>query len=760
MIRSFFIGCLLVPVVFAFSNEAINWQSLGGIQGSSASVEVIEASMGSMVVNITVPGFYMYDYPAGGFVFDRIELPGFYNQSDVGLPELPSVVSLFALPFGADAQITIEQIEVSEFSGINVLPAQEPEIDMPHTPFPFRMNEDYYSSERVFPAEYATVDNEGIWSGVRVARLVVNPFSYNPETGTLNVIQSIRVRVDFVGATAESFLVPSERLAMFRTTLLNFDSLDFLFDTGSGLDDPTDPAEYIVVANADNVDEAADLFMLHNSLGLKTVVEILPNPATQSQIEAAIDDNYETGVTRFALIVGDDIAMPLHLYGSDPGDYYYACITEGDEFADIAVGRLTGDETQIAHQVDKIINGYMTYSWDDGNETGIIPSEAVLAAHEQNYPLKYTECCDSIAAYPYSLCNMTFTKVYPPEGGTAADVSNAINTGMGTVTYRGHGSTTAWTWSPGWTKTNIDALTNTFMPHVFNIACNNGELQSGECLCESWQWATNGASGNLGASTGSWTIPNHDYIKQTYIALYDIGLFRIGEAIMYATEWIIINHPDLGLDNARIYIWFGDPAVDTWTFDTASEPLALLVDAPDFVYPGAQTIDITVTESGSPVENAAVTLTDGVEGYDAVTIYEEGLTDASGEVSFSVDVPTSGIITAGAFLHDYEFDIKDIVVTVGIEGGEPVVGNFGLLMPVPNPVTTTANISFNLPVGGNCELAVFDVVGRKVDTISSGEMPAGAHSLVWQPDELASGVYFLRLTSGAETATHQVMVIR
>ncbi len=593
---------------------------------------------------------------------------------------------------------------------------------------------------------------------------MVNPFSYNPSSGNLEVACSITLRVDFEG-NAEQLadpVNPSMAQEMERS-VINWDVFEASATPIGGTRD--DGVEYVFVCTENTVDWVTELFETHHYLGLHVRVETLAaSGATTTDVKNAIMDNYTSGVTRFACLAGTHTDLPSYNYGGFYGDYYYACLTGSDDYPEVAVGRLTGNQAQIELQVDKIIGGYMDYGFDDSYTTGITPSETVLAAHGELYPGKYTLCCNQIAAYSYGLCDKTFIKVYPPEGGTAVMVSDAINNGIGTVTYRGHGGVTSWTWSPGWNVTNINALINTFMPPVFNMACLCGEYIPGTtCLAEAWQWATNGCSGNFAAYDPSYTEPNHDHIKQIYIALYDTGIFRIGEALNAGTSWIIANHGSYGLTNAKMYIWFGDPAMDTWTFDTAGEPGELLIAAPASVSPGTQDISITVTDAGTPVPGVNVTLTDGVDMVtDAMTCYEEGTTNASGVALINITVPTGGLMHVGAFLHDYRYDIGEItIIGTGIAGSEGSSIALSLDRPYPNPIVANASLGFSVPFSGNVEITVYDVSGRMVETILNGSVESGSHSVTWAPgSEIASGVYFIRLTTDEGTLTQQAMVIR
>jgi hypothetical protein len=756
-VRHAFLFSLLIAAL-AFAYGPADWQSLGGRSDEDISVRLLESDFDHLLLEIEVPGFWLYDYPAEGQVWQKLELYGCAPHGTVGLPEVLSWRKLFAMPFGTTPELSVESAEYSTFDDVDLLPRQRAEVDMPHAPYPFEIDQAYYSSGRVFPGSWANVDNEGIWSGLKVGRLNINPFRYDPETGQLMAASRIRVRVDFTGQM-EAPAYPSNRsmFGAYRDLVINFAD----YASAAQADGADDAPEYVFLVNSGNIDDVTPLIEHHNAMGLKARVETLSNPSDPGEMMAAIADNYDTGVMRFALIAGDDDAMPSYDYGSHVGDFYYTLITGGDNYPEIAIGRLTGDEAQIALQVDKTIDGYINFAWADQNTTGITPSETVLCAHEENYPDKYTQCCEEIAAYDYSLCDITFSTLYPPEGATADDLEEIINNDVGTVGYRGHGDVTYWSWSPGWNSSNINSLTNDFLPPVFNIACYCGRYnESGTCLAEAWQWADNGCYGNLAATNPSYTTPNHDYMKRIYRGLYDEGLYRIGEAINYSTEWIIDNHPTYGLANAKMYIWFGDPAVDTWTNDDGN-PTPLDIVTVGHVNPGPQDITVTVNSEGSPVEGANVTICDGVDGLTTLSAYEEGTTNSSGQVTITVDVPESGELTVGAFKHDYTFDTD--VIEIWPEAVEENLSrpySLHLNNPAPNPVTVSASIGYGMPDAGHVELSVFDVTGRKVKTLVSGEMEAGNYVYDWTPGDITSGVYFIRLTTPEGTLTRQAMVIR
>lgn len=85
------------------------------------------------------------------------------------------------------------------------------------------------------------------------------------------------------------------------------------------------------------------------------------------------------------------------------------------------------------------------------------------------------------------------------------------------------------------------------------------------------------------------------------------------------------------------------------------------------------------------------------------------------------------------------------------------------LQPVPARARTTA--SFRVPAAGPVTLEVFDIAGRLVRRIDEHAASAGAFSIEWdgadaRGSDAGSGVYFLRVSSGALTSTERTVLMR
>ena len=78
------------------------------------------------------------------------------------------------------------------------------------------------------------------------------------------------------------------------------------------------------------------------------------------------------------------------------------------------------------------------------------------------------------------------------------------------------------------------------------------------------------------------------------------------------------------------------------------------------------------------------------------------------------------------------------------------------LSPVyPNPFNPSAIVRFDVPEVSRAELQVYDVTGKLVETLLDDKMIAGQHQYIWQPQELATGTYFLRLITTNQIFTQK-----
>ena len=83
----------------------------------------------------------------------------------------------------------------------------------------------------------------------------------------------------------------------------------------------------------------------------------------------------------------------------------------------------------------------------------------------------------------------------------------------------------------------------------------------------------------------------------------------------------------------------------------------------------------------------------------------------------------------------------------------------------PNPFNPATRIEFTLDGPAPVRLAVYAVSGRLVRRLVDEELPGGVHAATWDGTDasgtsVASGIYFVRLTTGKQTLVRKAVLTR
>jgi len=78
----------------------------------------------------------------------------------------------------------------------------------------------------------------------------------------------------------------------------------------------------------------------------------------------------------------------------------------------------------------------------------------------------------------------------------------------------------------------------------------------------------------------------------------------------------------------------------------------------------------------------------------------------------------------------------------------------------PNPCNASTRINFALPIDSDVRLDIYNVLGQKVATLVDELLPAGRHSVDWNDNTMASGMYFYRLQTENFTETRKMVLLK
>ncbi len=110
------------------------------------------------------------------------------------------------------------------------------------------------------------------------------------------------------------------------------------------------------------------------------------------------------------------------------------------------------------------------------------------------------------------------------------------------------------------------------------------------------------------------------------------------------------------------------------------------------------------------------------------------------------------------------FSVEQSTTQLSIVDGMGVPEEFALKANYPNPFNPSTNIDYQLSEAGHVSLVIYDLTGNVVSTLVNENQPGGYYKAVWNGRNsrgmpVATGVYFYRLTAGADFVETQKMVL-
>lgn len=669
---------LFIAVLFAHSVYAQgSWMSFKGADPQFPKVEIVEQDMSGLTIDISIEGMYAEEVINDGVAYQRLTFEAWHTLHEVGLPELPIISRIIALPGDKLARVSILETTSVTLDNMLVYPAQTPSKDIANGHYTgFDINSDFYAQNTNFPAVMANMNKPGIWRDVKVAGLQICPFRYTAAKRELEAITSMRIRVDFYGNDTELLLnrsknIPPYFYKMYNARIINFESMGYRTDNSRSDSD----IKYLIITNTNPLATLQPFIEWKNRQGFPVEVRTMEAGFnTPQNFKDYITQLYNSDNLEYVLMVGDAYpnggnnggpdAVPMFWWapgGEDPSysDSWYTCLDGPDDhYADLAIGRFTYDNLdELELQLDKTIAHYQT---PDASSNWA--ENTLLVAHDENYPAKYTQCKNEIETYNYALQTPIFTECYGGAGASNQTIIDYVNnTSCGIFNYRGHGSATEfWQWCPtgSFTNTHIQQFTNQDRLFVlFDVCCDNMDIVAhpGDCLCESFMKSPVAAVAINGAIIPSYTIPNHDYDKEMYKAVFDEGIYNIGYVTNFANVTVLNVHGTIGRSNVRTYLWLGDASLEPWTL----QPIEMEAAHLPSLFLGVSDFTVTVTANGAPVEDARVCISN-----EDLSLYAIAFTDATGEatVNFGGPVQDPGTATIVVSAHNHLPYIVDIPI--------------------------------------------------------------------------------------------------
>jgi hypothetical protein len=637
----------------AWAGTSPEWIPAGGPQAEGQpAIAILASDEQAIDLEVSIPGLYREMVATPGGEFPRLSIPPEGFTTEIGRAQLPVITRLVEIPAGARVELEVVAAETGLFSlgelaihGL-IAPVQRPVPKVPgaREAMEFELNEDFYARDHWYPRDHAELAGVEETRGHRLALIKVFPIRYNPRKEEVSICWRLHLRLHLLGADLEE---TNRRLERWHSPVFEEILQGSVLNYGRYLTKavPPLPIGYLIITHDDFHDQILPLAQWKKQKGFEVTVTQLSDISPQSNngIKDYIADAYQnwTVPPTYVLLVGDVGYIPTFNGSSSTTetDLPYSDM-EGSYFPELELGRFSvSSTTEAAAIVDKTLDyeqtNLATLDW---------LGRAVFMASLDNYVISEGTHNYVISTYLEPNGFKSY-KIYARLGGGTSDITSNINDGRGIANYSGHGNQTSWS-NPGFGISNINALTNADKyPFVVSNACLTTDIGYGECYGEHWvNVANKGAIAHWGSSNYTYWDEDDILEKRMYQAIFDDELFTLAGFTNQAKWYHYQYYGGGGLSRYyyECYILLGDPSVELPT----AMPALLTVDHPATVPLGPCDVTVTVTQGGSPVEDALVCAMQ--EG----GVHEAGYTSASGQAVLSVFPGASDTILVTVTAHN------------------------------------------------------------------------------------------------------------
>lgn len=343
-------------------------------------------------------------------------------------------------------------------------------------------------------------------------------------------------------------------------------------------------ADYIAVVYPDFIDALQPLVELRRSQGLRMVVASIddvydtwssgmPDPEAIRSFMRHARDHWPKPAPRFLLLVGDasydyqgfvaggtpnyvpTYLLETHFVGETASDNWFVSLDDEDDLPDMAVGRIPASS---AEQVADVVAKTLAYEQDQKPEAWA--SRALFVADDKQ--TDFQQISDRLAAESLP-ASYQIEKIYLGQSDHPnAAVLDAIDNGVGLITYVGHGSMNVWAQEKILSIDDAGKLRNDALPFMMTMSCLVGYFHHPQASSMGEELLFNprgGVAAALVPTSESLASDQSQLASAVYNHLFGDAA-TIGEAIMLGKRDLKVEDTMMQ-DLIETFTLLGDPAL-------------------------------------------------------------------------------------------------------------------------------------------------------------------------------------------------------
>ena len=587
---------------------------------ADAKFSTLRSNQNEQMIEFQIGGFEVTTEERDGKSFSKISHPA--NNAgltlDFGKPQVPVFSTFIAVPSDVDVKIHIEEAEYEFLDGYRVFPAQPLPTESGKELLDFEFDQVIYASDDLFPEKSVYATEPVIFRDLRTVQIAVQPIQVNPHSDQLKIMQSAKIKIEFVEGSATNVLHSQAKKSkafepLHKSMILNYS------DTQTGRDEDVfqDPCYLFIYPSslASQISALEPLLEWKKEKGYEVhVVSTSETGSTTSAIKSYIQNAYNNWINppEYVCFVGDaggSYSIPTYsenmsgYYGE--GDHPYSLLAGNDDISDILLGRIS---IRSISDLETVVHKILSYERSPYLAQTTWYSRALLVGDASTSGISCIITNQAIKEMMMGSIS-SFTEIY--DSPFPSQMSAGLNQGVLYANYRGY-----WGVS-GFDNGDINYLTNGYMlPFATFLTCGTGSFESDyACMSETFLRAGSvsnpkGAIAAVATATlGTHTMFNNCVDGGMYYGIFVEDIFTVGGAVVRGKTNLHINYPDNPHQYPEIFShWntlMGDPGMELWT----GTPRALNVEYPATIPEGVQYLTVLVADQlGHPVADAWVTV--------------------------------------------------------------------------------------------------------------------------------------------------------
>ncbi|MEE9552995.1 MAG: T9SS type A sorting domain-containing protein [candidate division Zixibacteria bacterium] len=111
---------------------------------------------------------------------------------------------------------------------------------------------------------------------------------------------------------------------------------------------------------------------------------------------------------------------------------------------------------------------------------------------------------------------------------------------------------------------------------------------------------------------------------------------------------------------------------------------------------------------------------------------------------------------------DIEFSFAPLMLgeVLGVDDDIDLPDGFALSQNYPNPFNAKTTIGYDLPERSDVRIDIYNILGAKIATLIDETKPAGSHSVIWDAEDVSSGVYLYKIRAGEFTESRLSVLLK